>query len=414
MNRPKMKILFVTYEYGKYIRGGIARVINGVSEQLRHKVDLDVLLNHDGNFMAFDLNMFRIKWHHSFYHMGYQLFQLRNEKLRRGHFRDLTAALAKLINREKYDIVHLFHNGEQAESVIKIIRRQFPWIKIVYSCHSIAKYDIAFRNQTNDQLEFENYIINQADHLHLLNRTSLKYLKESYPQTNRPVSYSIIPNGIEMVNLQAKPAHVRREIEPLLRDGGRIRVLCVSRWCYGKGLEYLLDAVPQVVASLPEARFILAGRKTLSWENGHYGYANLINKKIQSLREYVVDPGWLNDSERRAIFAHADIWVMPSLLEYFPYSILEPMAARIPIISARIDSVQEMLAEDKECLFYEPKDPAGLARQIVKLAKNAKLRGELARNAYQKAEGLYQWGPISEMYFKMYQDLIEGAPLPVF
>lgn len=387
MDRPKYKILFITFEYENYIAGGIGRVLNGIGLLLQNKVDLQILHIKDrcDAFLISGNNRERK------FLIGFRFHQ----------------RLINLIRAEKYDVVHIFHVTRMVAEMAKIVKQNFPEIKLIYSCHSLFKHESGIRNNRPEFIEYENTIFSKVDHIHLLNQSSLKNFQAAYPLMTSQLSYSIIPNGIDENQFQKRDLTFEEKLKPFLKGLDKIKVLYVARWVQGKGLEYLLDAIPKVVARNSNIQFILAGRKTDSWEYQYKRYLRKINKKLYDLVGYVIPLGWLSDERRNSLFAMGDIWVMPSLLEYFPYSILEPMSAKIPIISSRIDCVQEILTEGDECLFYEPTDSDQLAERILELAEDPVLRGRLAEKAYQKAKKYYQWDEIAELYYQMYQDILE-------
>jgi glycosyltransferase involved in cell wall biosynthesis len=388
MHNKRFKILFITFEYGRAISGGIGRVINSLDPFLREKIELQIMLVRNYRMFKFT-RIYR--------------FPNKNRVTSYHHFQP--KLLINLIKKENYDAVHIFHVSIISAAVVKTICSHFPRLKIIYSCHSIAKYESKVRYNHPDMLQYEDLILRHADHLHLLNQTSLNYLKEAYPFIAEKKPHSIIPNGIEEASFQKKDPRFARKMNQLLKKNGKVTVLCMTRWSWGKGLEYLLDAIPEVVRLHPNIQFIITGRRLISWEYRYWDYLQKINRKIAGLGDYVIPMGWMNDRQRNLLLSLADIWVMPSQLEYFPYSILEPMIARVPIISTRIESVVEMLSDNEECLFYEPTRPDQLAERILTLIQNPDLRRKLAENAYHKAKE-YHWRSISEMYFEMYRNVI--------
>ncbi|HEX3046583.1 MAG TPA: glycosyltransferase family 4 protein [Bacillota bacterium] len=404
MNHHRFKILFITLEYEKEICGGIGRIVNCLSTSFKTNVDLQIIL----------IRNFRIIKYTRLYRFHHQKWVKRIL----GHFQP--RILINLIQKEKFDAVHLFHVSPVTAEVVKIIKQFYPELKIIYSCHSIAKYESDIRNIHPNMLRYESLILSRIDHLHLLNQSSLRYFEASYGILAGKIPYSIIPNGIDAASFQAVDSRFKQKINRLLRKdrtitkgqttNGRgpaweLTVLCMSRWSWGKGLEYLLDAIPLVVARYPNIRFIITGRKLISWEYRYWNYLKKVRQKMAGLKDYVIPMGWLNDGQRNLLLTLADIWVMPSLLEYFPLSILEPMIAKVPIISSRLVCVEEMLRDNEDCLFYEPTHPEQLAEQIIKLIENPDLRRQLAANAYVKATA-YQWNRISELYLKMYQRVL--------
>ncbi len=387
--KKKSKVLLITFEYGKVIAGGIGRVTNSIAYNLCKEIEFHVL--------HLQFNLLMIQWYSYIYKIS------ENKKDKNIYKGPYIRTLLKAIKKENYSVVHILANGKNLVECIKHIKQNFPEVKIIYSCHSIAKYEINIRNNKEEEIETEQFIVNNVNHIQLLNKTSLNFLTESYADVAKNTPISIIPNGIEEDEFKMIDQQWRNALLKDLDPTNNTIVLCMSRWSFGKGLEYLLDAVAKVTEHRKNIRFVLVGRKTSSWENKVKDYVSLIDEKIDALKEYVIPLGWLDDLQRNTLMSIADIWVMPSMLEYFPYSILEPMVCKIPIISSRIDSVVELLEADKECLFYSPKDPVELANQILQLVQDKEKRNELAINAYQKAKQLYKWDIISQMYLNMYQ-----------
>jgi glycosyltransferase involved in cell wall biosynthesis len=388
------KVLFITYEFDKHIGGGAGRAINGIASGLCRNTGVDVLLLR-WNFLC---NRFAVK----FYSLGKHDLRIRVF----GNY--YIHVLKNLLAQSDYSIVHIFHIGKEIAMCVETIKKYFPHIKIVYSCHSISRYEINVRNNNIWELDYERNILGNADKIHLLNRTSYQYFKGAYPELAVKSDFYIIPNGIDEECFVKISDPFYLDITREIKGDSDLVVLCMSRWAHGKGLEYLLDAIPIVVRSLPKIKFVLAGRKKNSWENKVGEYVKMIDRKIGELGDNVVSLGWLDDVKRNTLFSIADIWVMPSMLEYFPYSILEPMIGRIPIVSSRIPCVEEMLSHGTDCLMYDYQDTNGLAKAVLTLAYQEDMRCEMAQAAFDKAVKLYSWERVAGMYMEMYSHAIDN------
>ena len=388
------KILFITLEYGNNIGGGAGRVINGLANCGMPIIPCSIF------YMQFKLRW--LGWKAFFYEYVDGTVQNTDRA------RKYKKMLLNIIAREKITIVHFIHSGAPSLRCLKVIRKKYPELKIVYSCHSIARYEAAIRKNSWWELIVEEKIIRNVDHIHILNKASLNYLVKSYPSISGQIPFSIIPNAVDEKSFKEYDARFKTDLSNRIGKATNLVVACMSRWSYGKGLEYLLDAIPEVIKYFPGIRFIITGKKTVSWENRFHKYLSLINKKIEPLKNYVIPLGWLNDKQRNTLFTLTDIWVMPSMLEYFPYSLLEPMAAGLPIISSRIDSALELLTEESDALFYEAGNSGQLAEKIVYLASRPGVRKILARNVREKVRHSYTWEMVVARYRKMYESIASG------
>jgi glycosyltransferase involved in cell wall biosynthesis len=386
--KNNIKLLYITHEYGSHIAGGIGRVINGISRYINEIFVLDIFHLQQG--------ILKLGWNVHFYKAGsdknkkkvYRFFYL--------HF------LKRIVSIEKYTIVHIMNCGKIIENCIYLLKKEFPEIKIVYSCHSIVKHEINIRRNNPRDLNIEKNILDTIDHIHLLNTTSYKYLKNSYPSIIRKRPLSIIPNGINEEKYKKTTKWWKAGLWKKIKQDDII-ISYISRWSHGKGFEYVLDAIPIVTRHIHNVKFILAGRKIISWEYKRKEYLKKIDYKLKKLKNHVITCGWLNDKQRNLVYSITDIYVMPSELEYFPYSILEPMVCKIPIVSARIECVEELLKENKDCLFFKTKNYKELAKNLLILISKEKLKEVLAKNAYKKVKNNFNWKVISDLYLKMYQ-----------
>ena len=76
-----------------------------------------------------------------------------------------------------------------------------------------------------------------------------------------------------------------------------------------------------------------------------------------------------------------DIYVCSSVKEGFPYSILEAMAAGLPIVSTNVGGIPDMIIDEENGLLCEPKNSEKLAEKITALINNDELKQKIALRA---------------------------------
>jgi glycosyltransferase involved in cell wall biosynthesis len=399
------KGLLITHEYGRRISGGVGRVVNGIFSNLPESFTLDIFLIKSPFSQGESISIQEYEENPDFI-FAYVYRKEKGGKVKclcSGKYREL---LHLILNQEKYNLVQAMVFGDIVNWCMKTIKIHFPEIKFIYSCHSIAKHEIHVRHNSSSDLIEEDFMIHNADHIQVLNKSSLVYLKNVYPLEICEKKISIIPNGINESEFllidETYKAYLTKKINPA-KD---IIVVCLSRWSFGKGLEYLIDAVPLVIQKHKNVKFIIAGRKAYSWENEVEKYVQMIDRKISDLGKNIIVQGWLDNSKRNTLLSMSNIFVMPSLLEYFPYSILEPAVCKVPVISSHIDSVTDFLENGRECLFFQPENSIELAEKINYLIEDETKRKELSLNAYAKVKKSYSWAAISQQYINMYQTVV--------
>ena len=81
-----------------------------------------------------------------------------------------------------------------------------------------------------------------------------------------------------------------------------------------------------------------------------------------------------------------DMFILPSLKEGFPYTIIEAMAAEIPVVATSVGGIPDLLENDKEGLLVPTKNPDALGRAILELSKDPSVRARMGGAAVKKAE----------------------------
>ncbi|HID54377.1 MAG TPA: glycosyltransferase family 1 protein, partial [Anaerolineae bacterium] len=93
-------------------------------------------------------------------------------------------------------------------------------------------------------------------------------------------------------------------------------------------------------------------------------------------------PGPVYGVEKRQVFADSDLFLLPSYAEGQPVTILEAMAAGLPIISTRVGAIPDVVQDGRNGLLVEPGDVAALTHAIDNLVEDAGQRramGQLSR-----------------------------------
>ena len=86
------------------------------------------------------------------------------------------------------------------------------------------------------------------------------------------------------------------------------------------------------------------------------------------------------------LLAHADVFALSSRSEGAPLSILEAMAAGLPVVSSRVGGVPELVVDGETGLLVPPGDPAAMAAALGHLISDAGLRRRLGASGRKRAE----------------------------
>lgn len=145
-------------------------------------------------------------------------------------------------------------------------------------------------------------------------------------------------------------------------------VLTVARLDLQKGLTYLLEAAVHV----PQAQFVIAGE-------GPERAKLEAQARALGVSQRVVFLGFRQDVA--ALLANCDLFVLPSLFEGLPLSILEAMAANRPVIASGVPGTDEVVAHGETGWLVPPRDPLALAEGMRLLLSDQELAGRLVAAA---------------------------------
>ena len=159
-----------------------------------------------------------------------------------------------------------------------------------------------------------------------------------------------------------------------------------------KGLHYVLDILPEIVEKYPETMVYVAGdvitaNKSIKDKIKISGYGkyllDLIHKK--KLDDYVKFVGSLNSDKMCARYLKTHVFLCPSAIENSPNSVGEAMLLGVPVVSADVGGVHNLLTHNRDGILYEKNQPQQLKDAILRIFGDDKLALSMSSNAREHA-----------------------------
>ncbi len=144
-----------------------------------------------------------------------------------------------------------------------------------------------------------------------------------------------------------------------------------------KGYEYLIKAIYLLIRKAVPVKCFIAGRGELKSQ------LELLISKL-GLERNVMLLGYRSDIP--FLLAASDIFCMPSINEALGYSLLEAMAAGIPVIASNVGGIPEVVTDGKEGILVPPKAPEELAKAIQSLVHDPKSRVRMGLNGKRRVQ----------------------------
>ncbi len=197
----------------------------------------------------------------------------------------------------------------------------------------------------------------------------------------------IVPNGVSYHHFDGyvDPAEVkgRYGISPMAPT-----IFSPGRMTLQKGFDMLVDAVPMVLASYPETRFIIGGsgpeRESIIRHAHEIGVAGAI-----------IFPEVLPRSQYIDLMRAVDMVVLPSRNEPLGIVALEAWAAGKPVVATLAGGPREFIWHDVNG-FLVNTDPGGLAHGIGSLLADHDHCRALGANGRRAVEDRYNWDTIAQ------------------
>jgi glycosyltransferase involved in cell wall biosynthesis len=204
----------------------------------------------------------------------------------------------------------------------------------------------------------------------------------------------VVPNAVDVSFFEviAAPA-----------PGTPARILCVGHVCVRKNQNALILALDSLARRHKfELRFCGAAN-----ENDPYGREFF---SLLRARPWCVYSGLVGREELRALLRQATMLVLPSLEDNCPMTVLEAMAAGVPVVAARVGGLPDLIEEGRTGLFCDPLQAVSIAGAVEKLLVNRATAGDMAQRAQQCARARFHPSVIARRHVEIYQELLHSLP----
>jgi glycosyltransferase involved in cell wall biosynthesis len=203
-----------------------------------------------------------------------------------------------------------------------------------------------------------------------------------------------IANGIDVEPFE------RALPSPALNFDGNKVIGMVARLDLQKGFECLLRAAHQLCGIFPALKVVIAGEGP-----DRQAIENMIQRF--GLQSSVILAG--HHSDMPGIYAAIDIFVLPSLNEGLPMTILEAMAASKPVIATRVGAIPSVIKEGETGLLVDPGDADGLRDALARLLSDSDLCQRLGAAGHDWVRRNYTSEAMAMKYRQMYGEVL-GVP----
>jgi len=319
---------------------------------------------------------------------------------------DLSSYLraADFLNISDVDIVCLQHEfgifGGTAGGHILALLRELR-MPVVITLHTLL------REPKADQRRVMHELVALSTRLVVMTERGRQMLQEIYQAP--PAKIDLIPHGIPDVGF-VDPTHFKDQFGV----EGRVVLLTFGLLSPNKGIEYVLNALPHILAEFPDVVYIVLG-VTHPNELREHGEAyrlslEILAKKNKLEKNVIFYNRFVELEHLKEFIGAADFYITPYLNEAQITSgaLAYTFGAGKVVVSTPYWHAAELLAEDRGVLVPFGDAPA-IAREVIGLLRDDTRRHAIRKNAYKLGREMV-WSNVARLYMRSFEfSQIEGT-----
>ena len=304
---------------------------------------------------------------------------------------------ADFLNISNVDMVCLQHEfgifGGPAGGHILAFLRELR-MPVVTTLHTVLK------DPRTDQRRVMQELISLSARLVVMTERGRQMLQEIYHAPTAKID--LIAHGIPDMGF-VDPTYFKDQFGV----EGKVVLLTFGLLSPNKGIEYVLNALPEIVAEFPDVVYIVLGA-THPNELREHGEAyrvslEILAKKNKVEKNVIFYNDFVELENLKEFIGAADLYITPYLNEAQITSgtLAYTFGAGKAVVSTPYWHAAELLAEDRGILVPFA-DAAAIAREVVALLRDDTRRHAMRKNAYRMGREMI-WSNVAQLYMRSFE-----------
>lgn len=304
-----------------------------------------------------------------------------------------------------FDVIHLQDYRTFQNIIVHYYARKHnvPYILQTHGSHSQA---LTSFQKTKLKRIFDfiwgHRIMKDASRLIALTQAEVEQYRSMGIKGIKEDRYEIIPNGIQLSEFENLPERGSFRSRYGLNSNQRV-ILFLGRIEKNKGLDLLAQAFTDLSSDFNDAKLVIAGPDD--------AYLPTLKKTIKELGivERVILPGPLYGKYKLEAFVDADVFVLSSMYEAFPMSILEACACGLPVVITDRCCIADIIGEKAGLVVPYKRDV--LSNAITRLLSDYDLRQRFSNYGKTLVNQKLNWSIIVPLLEDIYRSVLNNVPL---
>jgi len=239
-------------------------------------------------------------------------------------------------------------------------------------------------------------------------KEAARILQEDYGIKN--VKIFFIPHGVPSVPFNSNSNYLKEKIG--LKDRRIISTFgLINR---GKGIEYVLKALPSVVEKFPDIVYIIIGKThPIVRKKEGESYRNELEEMVKELgleKHVIFYNKYLTSKELIQYLCATDVYIAPALdkNQIVSGTLSYAMGCGKAIIATPTIYAKEVLSQ-KRGILVEFKNPDSIAKALIDVLSDKQLKETLEKNAYEYGSRMV-WSNVASSYWKIFNEVANLTP----
>lgn len=301
---------------------------------------------------------------------------------------EVMMAILRAHKKSPYHLIHAHANlpGLPAKILSKLLH-----IPVVYTVHGSgieALEKMYGRGIMSKILYFIEVFLQRKLKYDVEITVDRRFLK--YGNVNIPI---YIPNGVDIEKFD----------KVCVPKSKMFKILFVGRIHPQKGLRYLVEAVDLIRSDFERnlgVVFIVGG--STEWTEEEKVIRKLIKEK--GLEKYFVFKGKLPEDKLIREYRSSTLFILPSLFEGMPLTLLEAWASKLPVIATRVGENPYLIKHGYNGWLVEPGNSEDLSRALADSMNMPRPKLErVGKHGHNEVKDKYSWNKVVERVIEVYE-----------
>ena len=296
----------------------------------------------------------------------------------------------RLIKQKKINLIHA-HWVLPSGWLAAFLKKKFN-IPLIITIHGSDLFPL--KNPLFKKLQ--QFAFNRADIITVNSQATQLEVLSRFPALKSKVH--LIPMGVDTSHF--KPRVIKK---PSQYSNSKI-ILFVGRLSDQKGVQYLIQALPDILQKEPTTKLLIIGEGPFKQQLENIAFELNVSSAIHF-------HGALSSEELAYYYNIADLFVLPALststgTEALGLSLLEAMSSGCPVIGTNIGGIPNIIDHKKTGLLVDQQDVLGLTQAALEILLHRAKAKQLGKHASAFVKKNYSWSNVVKKFSQAYKDLL--------